>query len=63
MPPPPFKRDGENASAPFKRGGALTSGFDIAEIDNNVPLKLSEEQLWDNYTYFIALVAFSVPST
>ena len=39
-----------------ERGGALTSGFDIAEIDNNVPLKLSEEQLWDNYTYFIRAV-------
>ena len=32
-----------------ERGGALTSGFDISEIDNNVPLKFSEEQLWDNY--------------
>ena len=39
-----------------ERGGALTSGFDIAEIDNNVPLKLSEEQLWDNYAYFIRAV-------
>ena len=39
-----------------ERGGALTSGFDFAEIDNNVPLKLSEEQLWDNYTYFIRAV-------
>ncbi|MBR4900201.1 MAG: mannonate dehydratase [Victivallales bacterium] len=39
-----------------ERGGALTSGFDITEIDNNVPLKLSEEQLWDNYAYFIRAV-------
>ena len=39
-----------------ERGGALTSGFDIAEIDNNVPLKLSEGQLWDNYAYFIRAV-------
>ena len=39
-----------------ERGGALTSGFDIANIDNNVPLKLSEEQLWDNYAYFIRAV-------
>ena len=39
-----------------ERGGALTSGFDITDIDNNVPLKLSEEQLWDNYTYFIRAV-------
>ena len=39
-----------------ERGGALTSGFDIADIDNNVPLKLSEEQLWDNYAYFIRAV-------
>ena len=37
-------------------GGALTSGFDVADIDNNVPLKLSEEQLWDNYAYFIRAV-------
>ena len=39
-----------------ERGGALTSGFDIADIDNNVPLKLSDEQLWDNYAYFIHAV-------
>ena len=39
-----------------ERGGALTSGFDVADIDNNVPLKLSEEQLWDNYAYFIRAV-------
>ena len=39
-----------------ERGGALTSGFDITEINNNVPLKLSEEQLWDNYAYFIRAV-------
>ena len=39
-----------------ERGGALTSGFDITDIDNNVPLKLSEEQLWDNYAYFIRAV-------
>ena len=39
-----------------ERGGALTSGFDVADIDNNVSLKLSEEQLWDNYAYFIRAV-------
>ena len=39
-----------------ERGGALTSGFDISEIDNNVPLKFSEEQLWDNYAYFLRAV-------
>ena len=39
-----------------ERGGALTSGFDLTDIDNNVPLKLSEEQLWDNYAYFIRAV-------
>jgi len=32
-----------------ERGGALTSGFDIADIDNDVPLKITEEQLWENY--------------
>lgn len=36
-----------------ERGGALTSGFDLAEIDNSVPLKITEEQLWENYAYFL----------
>ncbi|MBQ7694571.1 MAG: mannonate dehydratase [Lentisphaeria bacterium] len=36
-----------------ERGGALTSGFDLAEIDNDVPLKITEEQLWENYAYFL----------
>ena len=36
-----------------ERGGALTSGFDLAEIDNNVPLRITEEQLWENYAYFL----------
>ncbi len=39
-----------------ERGGALTSGFDIREIDNDVPLKITEEELWANYTYFIKAV-------
>ena len=34
-----------------ERGGALTSGFDISEIDNDVPLAITEEQLWDNLFY------------
>ena len=36
-----------------ERGGALTSGFNLEEIDNNVPLKVTEEEMWRNYTYFI----------
>ncbi len=36
-----------------ERGGALTSGFDLAEINNDVPLKITEEQLWENYAYFL----------
>ena len=36
-----------------ERGGALTSGFDLAELDNSVPLKITEEQLWENYAYFL----------
>lgn len=39
-----------------ERGGALTSGFDIREIRNDVPLKVTEEQMWENYTRFIRAV-------
>ena len=39
-----------------ERGGALTSGFDLAEIDNDVPLKISEEKLWNNLFYFLEAV-------
>lgn len=42
-----------------ERGGALTSGFDIKDIDNDelTPAgKVSEEKMWDNYTYFIKAV-------
>ncbi len=39
-----------------ERGGALTSGFDLKEIDNNVPLKVTGEQMWENYSYFIKAV-------
>ena len=41
----------------LERGGALTSGFDIREINNDVPLKITEEQVWSNYEYFIKAVA------
>ena len=40
-----------------ERGGALTSGFDLKTIANDVPLKLSEEQLWNNLLYFLKRVA------
>ena len=39
-----------------ERGGALTSGFDLREIDNSATPVLSEEQLWSNYEYFIRAV-------
>ena len=39
-----------------ERGGALTSGFDVREIDNSATPVLSEEQLWSNYEYFIRAV-------
>lgn len=39
-----------------ERGGALTSGFNVREIDNSAPPVLSEEQLWSNYEYFIRAV-------
>ena len=37
-----------------ERGGALTSGFNLEEIDNNVPLKVTEEEMWRNYTEVIS---------
>ena len=39
-----------------ERGGALTSGFDISEIDNDVPLEITEGKLWDNLFYFLKAV-------
>ena len=39
-----------------ERGCALTSGFDLREIDNSATPVLSEEQLWSNYDYFIRAV-------
>lgn len=38
-----------------ERGGAITSGFNIAHA-KKIPLKISQEQLWDNYRYFINAV-------
>ena len=42
-----------------ERGGALTSGFDIIDIDNNKLTavgRISKDQLWNNYSYFIKAV-------
>lgn len=40
-----------------ERGGALTSGFDVRDIaGTQTELLISEEQLWDNYAYFINAV-------
>jgi len=38
-----------------ERGGALTSGFDLAEAEER-PLQITEAQLWANYEYFIRAV-------
>ena len=38
-----------------ERGGALTSGFDLDMVERK-PLLITEDQLWDNYTYFINAV-------
>ena len=39
-----------------ERGGALTSGFDLREINNDVPLQITEEEIWKNYEYFLRAV-------
>lgn len=39
-----------------ERGGALTSGFDLAEVDDDVPLKITEDELWENLFYFLRAV-------
>lgn len=38
-----------------ERGGALVTGFDIDDYEETVSA-ITEEQLWDNYTYFIKAV-------
>ena len=38
-----------------ERGGAITSGFNINHVET-VPLKITAEQMWDNYKYFIDAV-------
>lgn len=38
-----------------ERGGALTSGFDLREVEE-VPEIISAEKMWENYTYFLKAV-------
>ena len=38
-----------------ERGGALVSGFDIADYHPTAD-RITEQQLWDNYTYFVKAV-------
>lgn len=38
-----------------ERGGALVSGFDIADYRPTAD-RITEQQLWDNYTYFVKAV-------
>ena len=40
----------------LERGGALTSGFDLRDINNDVPLEVTEEAMWENYRYFLNAV-------
>ena len=39
-----------------ERGGALTSGFSLRDIDNDLPLRITEEEMWRNYEYFLDAV-------
>ncbi len=41
-----------------ERGGALTSGFDMNDLKEKgeVPLEVTEEQMWANYEYFLKAV-------
>lgn len=41
-----------------ERGGALTSGFDLTDLagKEDVPLQITEDQLWANYEYFLRAV-------
>jgi mannonate dehydratase len=42
-----------------ERGGALTSGFDLADIDNEELTEagvITEQQVWDNFSYFLKAV-------
>ncbi len=38
-----------------ERGGALTSGFDLDDVRNE-PLKITEDEVWRNYEYFLNAV-------
>ncbi len=40
----------------LERGGALTSAFDIADLPQNDPVQISQEQVWENYRRFIECV-------
>lgn len=39
-----------------ERGGALTSGFDLKDLESSYEIIATEEQIWDNFTYFIKRV-------
>lgn len=39
-----------------ERGGALTSGFDLREVDQTIPLKITPERIWENYHRFLERV-------
>ncbi|MDA3798112.1 MAG: mannonate dehydratase [Kiritimatiellae bacterium] len=39
-----------------ERGGALTSGFNMNDVPKDTELIVTEEQMWNNYEYFIKAV-------
>ena len=39
-----------------ERGGALTSGFDLDDLDDRQPLRVTEEEMWANYAAFLRAV-------
>lgn len=39
-----------------ERGGALTSGFDIADLPKDDPIEITSKQVWENYCRFISEV-------
>ncbi|MDO4575992.1 MAG: mannonate dehydratase [Planctomycetia bacterium] len=40
----------------LERGGAITSSFDEDQVPHDVPVKITPEQVWENYRYFISRV-------
>ena len=39
-----------------ERGGAMVTGFDLKDVNVDMSIHLSEDQMWDNLTYFLKAV-------